>query len=245
MTVARAGSPRERATAAMVAAFAACSLVSVRADPATEQRPATGGTPWVSVSQDRPTTATTTTSSGAQSPAIRPRRFFRRRAAGRAAGRGRGRAGAGRAAGRALVTAPTVAPPRLCAMTEHLLPGIVASRIETGRLTQQVLHREDVDPRGGGEAVLLVHGNVSSALFWQQPLQALDPARRALAVDLRGFGDTDTPRWTPPVGSVTGPTTWTRWSPPWGWSGCTWWAGAWAAASSCSSCSTTPSGSPR
>ncbi|SDN54924.1 Pimeloyl-ACP methyl ester carboxylesterase [Klenkia soli] len=77
------------------------------------------------------------------------------------------------------------------APTEHLLPGITATLVETGGLTQQVLHREDVDPRGAGEAVLFVHGNVSSALFWQQPLQALDPAWRALAVDLRGFGGTD------------------------------------------------------
>ncbi len=92
MTVARAGSPRDRATAAMVAAFAACSLVRVSAEPAIEQRPATGGTPWVSVSQDNPTTATTTTSSGAHRPAIRPLRLRRRRAAGR------GRAGRGGAA---------------------------------------------------------------------------------------------------------------------------------------------------
>ncbi|MEI4270619.1 alpha/beta hydrolase [Klenkia sp. LSe6-5] len=76
-------------------------------------------------------------------------------------------------------------------MTEPLLPGVRATRVETTRLTQQVLHREDVDPGGGGDAVLFVHGNVSSALFWQQPLLALDPSWRALAVDLRGFGGTD------------------------------------------------------
>ncbi|SFC83115.1 Pimeloyl-ACP methyl ester carboxylesterase [Klenkia taihuensis] len=79
----------------------------------------------------------------------------------------------------------------LCAVTDHLLPGVRATRVETGRLTQQVLHREDVDPRGGGEVVLLVHGNVSSALFWQQPLLALEGPWRVLAVDLRGFGGTD------------------------------------------------------
>jgi len=79
----------------------------------------------------------------------------------------------------------------VCAVTELLLPGVRATRVETARLTQQVLHREDVDPRGGGDVVLLVHGNVSSALFWQQALLALDPAWRALAVDLRGFGGTD------------------------------------------------------
>ncbi|MCO7219325.1 alpha/beta fold hydrolase [Klenkia sp. PcliD-1-E] len=76
-------------------------------------------------------------------------------------------------------------------MTDHLLPGVRATKVGTDRLTQQVLHREDVDPHGGGEVVLLVHGNVSSALFWQQPLLALEGPWRVLAVDLRGFGGTD------------------------------------------------------
>ena len=89
-------------------------------------------------------------------------------------------------------------------MTDHLLPGIRATRVGTGRVTQQVLHRDDVDPRGGGEVVLLVHGNVSSALFWQRALLALDPSWRALAVDLRGFGGTD----TAPVDATRGVRDW-------------------------------------
>jgi pimeloyl-ACP methyl ester carboxylesterase len=78
-------------------------------------------------------------------------------------------------------------------MPELLLPGIAATRVETPRLAQQVLHAEGVDPAGPGEAVLFVHGNVSSALFWQQPLLALTQTGRIrpLAVDLRGYGDTD------------------------------------------------------
>ena len=38
-----------------------------------------------------------------------------------------------------------------------------------------------------------MHGNVSSSLFWQQPLLALAATgrHRALAVDLRGYGDTE------------------------------------------------------
>jgi len=78
-------------------------------------------------------------------------------------------------------------------MVDVLLPGISASRIVTRRLTQSVLHPDGVEPAGAGEAVLFVHGNVSSALFWQQAL--LDVAHtgrhRALAVDLRGYGDTE------------------------------------------------------
>jgi pimeloyl-ACP methyl ester carboxylesterase len=78
-------------------------------------------------------------------------------------------------------------------MDDVLLPGIAATRVATDRLTQSVLHPAGADPAGPGEVVLFVHGNVSSALFWQQAL--LDVAatgrHRALAVDLRGYGDTD------------------------------------------------------
>src|SRR3954454_17276009 len=78
-------------------------------------------------------------------------------------------------------------------MADHLLPGITATRVETPRLTQQVLAAEGTPLSGPGDVVLFVHGNVSSSLFWQQPLLALaDTGRvRALAVDLRGYGGTD------------------------------------------------------
>lgn len=78
-------------------------------------------------------------------------------------------------------------------MPELLLPGVVGTGIETPRLSQRVLHAAGVEPAGPGDVVLFVHGNVSSALFWQQPLLALAETgrMRALAVDLRGYGDTD------------------------------------------------------
>jgi pimeloyl-ACP methyl ester carboxylesterase len=78
-------------------------------------------------------------------------------------------------------------------MADVLLPGITATPVPTARLTQQVLHPSTVEPSGPGEVVLFVHGNVSSALFWQQPMLALAEAGpiRPLAVDLRGYGGTD------------------------------------------------------
>ncbi|MGY1699236.1 alpha/beta fold hydrolase [Geodermatophilus sp. SYSU D00766] len=78
-------------------------------------------------------------------------------------------------------------------MADVLLPGVTASRVPTARLVQNVLHPEGTDPAGPGEAVLFVHGNVSSALFWQPTLRTLHETgrHRALAVDLRGYGDTD------------------------------------------------------
>ncbi|MFL6296700.1 MAG: alpha/beta fold hydrolase [Actinomycetes bacterium] len=84
-----------------------------------------------------------------------------------------------------------------------LLPGIVATEVPTDRLTQQVLHPAEVDP-SGGEAVLFVHGNVSSAAFWQPQLLTLDPRWRPLAVDLRGFGGTE----PLPVDARRGPRDW-------------------------------------
>jgi pimeloyl-ACP methyl ester carboxylesterase len=75
--------------------------------------------------------------------------------------------------------------------TDLLLPGIAATAVTTPRLTQQVLHADGLDPSGGDEAVLFVHGNVSSAAFWQPQLLTLEPTWRPLAVDLRGYGGTE------------------------------------------------------
>jgi pimeloyl-ACP methyl ester carboxylesterase len=70
---------------------------------------------------------------------------------------------------------------------ETLLPGITAERIPTSRLTVAML---SVTGRTG-PPVLFVHGNVSSSLFWPPTMLALPETYRPLAIDLRGFGDTD------------------------------------------------------
>jgi pimeloyl-ACP methyl ester carboxylesterase len=70
---------------------------------------------------------------------------------------------------------------------ETLLPGITARRVPTDRLTSAVLEATGRT----GPPVLFVHGNVSSSLFWQPTMLALPGGYRALAIDLRGFGDTD------------------------------------------------------
>ncbi|MEU0478476.1 alpha/beta hydrolase [Streptosporangium sp. NPDC006013] len=63
-------------------------------------------------------------------------------------------------------------------------------RVPTARITQNVLSA--ADEATGGETVLFVHGNVSSSAFWRDTLLALAEAgHRPLAVDLRGFGDTE------------------------------------------------------
>lgn len=75
-------------------------------------------------------------------------------------------------------------------MTGTLLPGIDARTVRTPRYTANVLERPaDGEPT---RTVLFVHGNVSSSLFWQPLMLSLPPGVRALAVDLRGFGDSET-----------------------------------------------------
>ncbi len=72
----------------------------------------------------------------------------------------------------------------------HLFDGIVAHRVTTPRLTANVLERPaDGDPRA---TVVFVHGNVSSSLLYQPTMLALPTDVRALAVDLRGFGESET-----------------------------------------------------
>ncbi len=69
-----------------------------------------------------------------------------------------------------------------------LLAGITARRVKTDRLIVNLL---EVDGRVDGAPVLLVHGNVSSSLFWQPLMLSLPDRFRPVAMDLRGFGDTD------------------------------------------------------
>ena len=75
-------------------------------------------------------------------------------------------------------------------MTTTLLPGIAARTVETDRLTSNVLYRTDYAP--GFRPVVFIHGNVSSALFWQPLMLSLPPEIDAYAIDLRGFGDSQT-----------------------------------------------------
>ncbi|WP_166355621.1 alpha/beta fold hydrolase [Phytoactinopolyspora limicola] len=71
-------------------------------------------------------------------------------------------------------------------MTTRLRPGVVSTTVHTPRLSVHMLHLDRP-----GEPVLFIHGNVSSASFWQQNMLDLPARYRPLAVDLRGFGDTE------------------------------------------------------
>jgi pimeloyl-ACP methyl ester carboxylesterase len=71
-----------------------------------------------------------------------------------------------------------------------LLEGITSRRIATPRLTVNVLERSG-DREDPAATVAFVHGNVSSALFWERTMLAAPADWKVVAIDLRGFGETD------------------------------------------------------
>lgn len=72
------------------------------------------------------------------------------------------------------------------AVRPWLLPGVSAQVVATPRLRANVLSAGS----GSGLPVVLVHGNVSSAHLYQQTMLALSGP--SIAIDLRGFGDSET-----------------------------------------------------
>src|SRR5690606_23931803 len=73
-----------------------------------------------------------------------------------------------------------------------LFDGITSRLIETPRLSVNILERDGDDPATGPErTVVFVHGNVSSSLFWQEIMQDLPGDLRVIAIDLRGFGESE------------------------------------------------------
>lgn len=70
-----------------------------------------------------------------------------------------------------------------------LFPGITQRILETSRLRTAILEREGDDPGAAPDnTVVLIHGNVSSSLFWQELMRDLPKYLRVIAIDLRGFG---------------------------------------------------------
>ena len=67
------------------------------------------------------------------------------------------------------------------------LPNITSQMIQTPRLAVHALTSGPDD----GAPVLFIHGNGSSATFWEETMLALPAGWRAIAPDLRGYGDTE------------------------------------------------------
>jgi pimeloyl-ACP methyl ester carboxylesterase len=67
------------------------------------------------------------------------------------------------------------------------LPGITSKMIDTPRLKIHALFSGPAS----GVPVLFIHGNASSATFWEETMLALPAGYRGIAPDLRGYGDTE------------------------------------------------------
>lgn len=67
------------------------------------------------------------------------------------------------------------------------LEGVTSQIVESARLKIHALSTGPAD----GEPVLFVHGNGSSATFWEETMLALPDGYRGIAPDMRGYGDTE------------------------------------------------------
>ncbi len=72
-------------------------------------------------------------------------------------------------------------------MSIPTLPGITAQTITSARITTRVLFSGPDD----GVPVLFLHGNASSATFWEEVMLALPAGYRGIAPDHRGYGGAD------------------------------------------------------
>lgn len=73
-----------------------------------------------------------------------------------------------------------------------LFDGITQRVIETSRLSVGVLERAGDSPATPADrTVVLLHGNVASSLFWQETMEDLPSDLRVVALDLRGFGESE------------------------------------------------------
>jgi pimeloyl-ACP methyl ester carboxylesterase len=72
-------------------------------------------------------------------------------------------------------------------MSVPTLAGVTPKMISTDRITTRVLFTGPAD----GIPVFFLHGNASSATWWEENLLALPPQYRGIAPDQRGFGDAE------------------------------------------------------
>ncbi len=86
-------------------------------------------------------------------------------------------------------------------MSVPTLPGVTPKIITTDRIRTRVLLSGPDD----GAPVLFLHGNASSATWWEETMVALPPGFRGIAPDQRGFGDADPQK---KVDATRGPGDW-------------------------------------
>lgn len=72
-------------------------------------------------------------------------------------------------------------------MTVPTLAGVTAHRLQTTRLVSRILFAG----AEGGIAVLFLHGNLTSATWWEETMLALPGGLWGIAPDQRGYGEAD------------------------------------------------------
>jgi pimeloyl-ACP methyl ester carboxylesterase len=72
-------------------------------------------------------------------------------------------------------------------MVSPTIHGVAGAMVATPRITTRVL----TSGSETGEPALFLHGNLSSATWWEETMAALPPGFRGIAPDMRGFGDAD------------------------------------------------------
>jgi len=76
---------------------------------------------------------------------------------------------------------------------DDTLGGVDSRTVETDRLETHYLESGGSDRAAAeGETILFCHGNVSSSRFFEDVLVDLPARHRAIAPDLRGYGDSET-----------------------------------------------------
>ncbi len=70
--------------------------------------------------------------------------------------------------------------------TVPTLPGITSQMVATPRLRMHLLSRGT-----SGMPVIFLHGNASSATYWEEIMTMLPAGYRAIAPDQRAYGDAD------------------------------------------------------
>jgi pimeloyl-ACP methyl ester carboxylesterase len=71
--------------------------------------------------------------------------------------------------------------------TVPTLPGVTSKKVPTKRINTHVLFSGPDD----GIPVVFVHGNFSSATYFEENMLAMPAKYRCIAPDLRGYGDTE------------------------------------------------------
>lgn len=72
-------------------------------------------------------------------------------------------------------------------MSIPTIDGVTAKQITTKRITTRILFSGPEN----GIPVVFVHGNLSSATYWEETMVALPTGYRGIAADNRGYGDAD------------------------------------------------------